>query len=494
METEHLITFLLFHFVTAAALTLGAAVRSGWTRWRIVTGAVALFGVVLITVLGALLSEGSNLLFHTVGLLLSLNRPHSVSALLGVTTAAPLLLYFVAEARRNRESGSTPVPATRWTWLVPAALIGTLLAGSLLVGKEVLSPYLPHTAQQGDGLINREVEPGFALETVAELAQGGVIRVAVSPAGKVYATAQIGIAAQSGALLEVVPNDQAPTGFSTREVASMLNRPFGLLARDDVIYVSRSGQFTRWNNGKPTNYPTGAVTSLRDIDGDGIMDLYHDVVADLPGARSPDYLHQNNAVALGGDGSLYITSGISSDGHPPKHEWEGKILRALPPDYSEVEVFAEGLRNTFGLVIGPDGELFATDNDPQSGNVANGGDKLIHVVAGKNYGHPYADSDHPDVEKEIYRSRFALGGLTYADSPALPAPYRNCLYAVSYGEGKIVRFELERQGDSYTVTRHSFAVVPGAVDVAAAPNGDFYVAAYPDRIVRIRLLAPETES
>ena len=154
-----------------------------------------------------------------------------------------------------------------------------------------------------------------------------------------------------------------------------------------------------------------------------------------------------------------------------------------------MEVFAKGLRNTFGLAMSAKGYLFASDNDAQSGEVANLGDKLLVARKGDDFGHPYARPGAPGVAPPILLSKFALGGITFSSSNALTQELRDSLYVVSYGEGRVLRYPLTANGASVVKERvEPFAMVASATDMAAAPNGDFYVISYEKRTLhRIRL-------
>jgi len=252
------------------------------------------------------------------------------------------------------------------------------------------------------------------------------------------------------------------------------------------LLVSRSGQHTAYNNGVREHFATGALTRLTDTDGDGVMDYYHDIVPELPGAQGPDYLHQNNAVVVGDDGDIYFTTANHADARPVADERAGAILRARGPDHSDVEVFASGLRNPFGLAFAADGQLFATDNDAQGGLVGgNKGDKLLRVNEGDFFGHPFGDGNSDEIKAAELRSSFALGGLSLASSEQLPEEYRNKMFVVVYGEGRIMTVEESGEGEDAEFKLKPFAIVPGAVDMAAAPDGSFYVCVYPDKIVKI---------
>lgn len=469
--------FLTAYFVTSFAIVLGFGVlhlRSWLVRVLIFLAAA---GLVAGVVIGANLVSGENYLLRIAGELSNLSRTYTTAFLLGLTTALPLILIWKRPDRSNEKF---------LFGLTGLGLLGVLVFGGFAAGKDILSPYLPHPGTAAASNAVSLVDDGFRIENIMD-SKVIPIRIDVSPNGKVYMSGHIGIAAQSGAVVQLVEDENGK--FDDLLVAPMLNRPYGLLALDDRIYVSRSGQYTRWNHGKAEQISTGAVTLLKDIDGDGIMDYYHDVLAELPGAKAPDYLHQNNDLAMDADGALYVTTAFNSDGLPPRDPLEGVILKVSGENFENKEVFAKGVRNPFGLAFGPEGELFATDNDAQSGVLGNTGDKFVHVTRGANFGHPYISESDPRTSPIALRSSYALGGLTYATSPRLPEPYRDSLFVVSYGEGRIMRVQLEKAGESYTASLVPFATVPGAVDVAAAPNGDFYVAVYPDKVVRIKLLS-----
>jgi glucose/arabinose dehydrogenase len=477
MTAIHFTLFLLAYFGTAVTICIGYRLLKPGEYDQKGLLLLVVLGLVLSVVIGSQVVVGENFVVRMASEILALSRTFVTALALGVCCALPLALIW----RHN----DTETPLAKKLGFVFSlfGVLGTLLFGGLLAGKDVISPYLPNPGAQGQGGIATLVDKGFVIEDVLDT-EIIPIRVAIDPDGKVFVSGHYGIAAQSGAVIEISQDDKGV--FKERFVAKMLNRPYGLHADRGRLYVSRSGQFTRWEKGKAKHTFTGAVTMLKDLDGDGIMDYYHDVITGLPGAQGPDYLHQNNDVTVGPDGSVYVTTAIHSDGLPSRHKWEGVILKASGDGLENVEIFATGVRNAFGLEFGPDQQLFATDNDSQSGPLAGQGDKFVHVTKNSNFGHPYADERSPAVSPVALRSSFALAGLTYATSDNLPAPYKGSMFVVSYGEGRIMRVELEKKDETYGAKLVPFAIVPGAVDVAAAPNGDFYVAVYPDKVVRIR--------
>lgn len=476
MSTEHFGIFLFAYLFVATLVLLFCVLARNGSRLRLVALIIAALGLILSIVIGSMLYEGQNFLIGLTQQLMSLSRTHTVAVLLGVSAAVPLAL--LPGFRK------TPWVNLGGFTLVTLSLLGVILFGGFAAGKELLSPYLSHPdSTSGGSGIGSTAPENFTVELLAET-EIIPVRVAVSAAGKVFVSGHIGIAAQDGAVVELVTENGKTT---EKKVAHLLNRPYGLYAGDDYLLVSRSGQHTQWRDGKATHVSTGAVTRLSDTDGDGVMDYYHDIISDLPGAKGPDHLHQNNGLVIGADGALYFTTANHADSRPVADEKAGAILRASGEDFANVEVFASGMRNPFGIAFDADGQLFATDNDAQGGIVGgNPGDKLLRVNQGDFFGHPFGDGNSDDVKAAELRSSFALGGLTLASSDQLPDEYRNKLFIVVYGEGRIMTVEPTGEGEDATFELKPFAIVPGAVDMAAAPDGSFYVGVYPDKVMKIR--------
>jgi glucose/arabinose dehydrogenase len=142
-------------------------------------------------------------------------------------------------------------------------------------------------------------------------------------------------------------------------------------------------------------------------------------------------------------------------------------------------------------VIGPDNELFVTDNDIDE----NPGDELNHVVRGAHYGHPYVVPNEPSVESDGFRDPILVGehesnflGMAYATSQSLPEAYRNCIYMTDFMQNAILRLTLARSGDTYEVTDvDTFATISSPVDIAVTPSGEFFVISrHTQNVYRIR--------
>jgi len=475
MTLETTSIFLFGYFSISVVVFIAASMNKGIRKSALLFAFLSCLGVIITITLASKVLSDTNFLVSLIGHVVNLDRDESAALLLGAAAAAPACLIWL---RFGREKAITRLSFTA----VALGYLGMLLFGSLIVGKEFISPYLPHPGTEfATSKFGSLAPPGFVIEDFSNTAIIPV-RVAVSPDNRVYVSGHLGIAAQEGGIVELVQEDDGTV--TEKLVARMLNRPYGLAVTSKHIYVSRSGQYTRWIDGKAEQISTGAVTQLTDFDNDGVMDHYHDVIVDLPGAKGPDFLHQNNGIAIDRDGALYITTANETDGHPSESPIGGVILKASGQNFENVEVYATGLRNPFGIAFDSKGGLFATDNDAQTGLLGgNLGDKLLEVNEGAFYGHPYAPDNTPSVTAPLLRSSFALGGLALADSASLPERYNDKLYIVIYGEGRVMEVEFKDDG---SIELLPFATVPGAVDLAIAPNGHFYVGVYPDKIVRVR--------
>jgi glucose/arabinose dehydrogenase/plastocyanin len=134
--------------------------------------------------------------------------------------------------------------------------------------------------------------------------------------------------------------------------ATGLNQPLGLVVVNDTIYVNGRDQITR----------------LHDIDNDGYADHYENFNNAVMTGTNFHAFNMNLEVDAQGR-FLWAKStpwptgnpGELSDAHQitPHHG----VLFRLSPDGRELEIIARGLRNPNGLSIGPNGEIYVSDNE-----------------------------------------------------------------------------------------------------------------------------------
>jgi glucose/arabinose dehydrogenase len=160
----------------------------------------------------------------------------------------------------------------------------------------------------------------------------------------------------------VVPRQGRPPVL----VLSGLQRPLGLVWHRDELYVSSTGRVDAY----------GGLTGFR-------FTRRRNVIRDLPSGS-----HQNDAVAVGPDGRLYLGIGSMCNACPPTHPYEAAIISFLPSGKG-VRVVARGLRNPYGLAFIPGrGVLLATENGRDDLGRDAPPDELNVIVPGRRYGYP----------------------------------------------------------------------------------------------------------
>jgi len=130
--------------------------------------------------------------------------------------------------------------------------------------------------------------------------------------------------------------------------------------------------------------------------------------------------HGVSHIAMGPDGFLYVNSGSRTDageeGEDPRFAKVGEtdltacVWRIDPrQEEPQVEVFARGLRNTYGFCWDKQGRMLATDNGPNR----EAPEELNLIEKGKHYGFPYAFSNlatRPYEHEPRSASPVAAGG------------------------------------------------------------------------------------
>ncbi len=103
----------------------------------------------------------------------------------------------------------------------------------------------------------------------------------------------------------------------------------------------------------------------------------------------------------------------------------GAILR-MDPDGKNLEVYAWGLRNPFGVMWGPDGKLYASDNGADERGVrpiANCPDNLWVVKAGAWYGWPDFVSGEPVTDPKFKPKGMPAPEFLLKDHPPVEKPF-----------------------------------------------------------------------
>lgn len=191
-------------------------------------------------------------------------------------------------------------------------------------------------------------------------------------------------------------------------VASGLVYPRGIAVLDDMLYVAELGELpcetpiprckgegagrstTADGERQILETSAGRIVSFP-ITSNGLGEPA-ELVSGLPFVNAD---HGLNDLDAGADGMLYLSIGNldrlawDDGGDPPtgpETELLGSILR-IDPGSGEIEVFASGLRNVFGLVFDEAGQLWGVDNDgPGRGPWRF--EELLRIEDGLDYGFP----------------------------------------------------------------------------------------------------------
>lgn len=318
---------------------------------------------------------------------------------------------------------------------------------------------------------------GFTIASVLDTADLGLpVALAFGPDERLY------ISMSNNAILTHagIPGADAPVAFAQGLDPLGVDEPRGVAFIGDAVYASVRQKIIR----------------LRDTSGTGAADESVEIVTGLP--ERAELLHRNNGIVVGPDGLLYLAVGSTSNlGEEPETELSGTILR-IAPDGSRVEVVARGFRNPFDLAFAPDGELFCTDNAPDTPVRAadDAPDELNHVIEGRDYGHPMYWDELPEdssIESPVAAlpAHAAAAGITFFTGPQA-AEFEGDALIATWGPGlgrssythNVLRVRLEPQGETYTGEVHPFVTgLDRPTDVVIAPDGAVVVSDHVGKVI-----------
>jgi glucose/arabinose dehydrogenase len=358
----------------------------------------------------------------------------------------------------------------------------------------LLSVFVVPAAIAGIDLGSISLPPGFQIEIYAEdvenarqmtLGDSGTLFVGTRKAGKVHA---------------LTDEDGDQRAENQYLIDSQLSMPSGLEFRDGSLYVGALNRILRYDSieSRLQNPPEPQVVT------DGLPDKKH---------------HGWKYLRFGPDGLLYNPVGAPCN-ICDKPDYAQ--IRRMKPDGSDMEVFAEGIRNSVGLAFHPDsGELWFTDN----GRDWLGDEiplcELNHAPqAGLHFGYPYChqgDLLDPVFGKgrdcgEFVPPAIGLGphvaplGLAFYTGDMFPAEYRHQLFIAEHGSWnrskkigyriKLVRFDGNGEVSGQTVFAEGWLQGENAWgrpnDVLVMPDGALLVSDdAADAIYRISYTSPD---
>lgn len=268
-----------------------------------------------------------------------------------------------------------------------------------------------------------KLPPGFRIDFYSTnvpnarslaLGERGTIFVGTRTAGNVYA---------------LVDRDRDQRADEVISLARGLNMPNGVTFRDGALYVGEVNRILRYDGieSRLSQPPTAVV--IRD---------------DLPRERH----HGWKYIAFGPDGWLYFQVGAPCNICESSDPRFASILR-MRPDGSEVEIFAQGVRNTVGFDWHTTTrELWFTDNGRDWMGDDRPPDELNHAPRpGLHFGYPYRHaSGIPDpkfgakrADSEFVPAALELGphvaalGVRFYTGAMFPPEYRDQAIIAEHG-------------------------------------------------------------
>lgn len=329
-----------------------------------------------------------------------------------------------------------------------------------------------------------ELPPGFSLTVYGQVPQPSSL--AFGPDGRLY------VASAAGVVYALADLDGDRRAEQRQVYVADLPVPLGLAWVQDTLFVSYRG----------------AVAAIAGGSADGQAGLTRVVVTGLPSFG----LHQNDGLALGPDGFLYLGQGSTCDHCRERDPRNGTILR-FRPDGRELEVYASGLRNPYDLAFNAAGDLFATDNSRDDLGPDLPPEELNHIRAGQHYGWPecWAGAATPAPgalcagragPAATFRAHTSANGLAFYHARQFPDEYFDNAFVAILGsiymfpsdpERGVARVALSPAGGTYTGAPEWFLRLPEGrpVDLTVGPDGGLYVADYANgEILRIVYGAP----
>ena len=306
------------------------------------------------------------------------------------------------------------------------------------------------------------VHPGFTLTNLRPTGfNPQVSGLDFLPDGRLVVTTWEGFGKTKGSVYLV---SNAQTGDASKitfkKFASNLNEPLGVKVVDGVIYLLQKDQ----------------LSVLPDANNDGLADEVKKVASGWTVQPTPA---KNLEFAMGmvyRDSLFYGALATAWPFEGKQSDERGCIIQLLPKT-GEFKNFACGTRTANGMVLGPENELFVTENQ---GNWVPSS-KLLHVKKDHFYGVHKPVAGPLDKVAETPPVLWLDQG-TIGITPSQPAyirsgPYAGQMIAGDQNFGTLQRYFLEKVAGEYQgcVFRFSGALEAGANRLIEGPDSAMYV-------------------
>lgn len=339
-----------------------------------------------------------------------------------------------------------------------APRIAPILSGALRAGLPFLA-----AAQLG---AQTAVHPGFTLQSLRPtgfnpmvsgldfLSDGRLVMTTWDGFGKGRSEVYL--------LSNVTGGDASKVKVDTFYVGKDLNEVLGVKVVDDKIYVLQKDQLSYLPD------------SNKDGKADGIVK-----VASGWGANNTDPKKLEFAMGIAYKDSAFYGGLATSwplDGSQANER--GCVIR-IPIKGGSWEAYACGMRTPNGLMLGPDDEIFTTENQ---GNWCPSS-KLLHIMKGHFYGvHKSNPGPGPFDNAGETPPAIWMDHGNIAISPTQPVymkagPFKGQMIAGDNNMGTLQRYFLEKVGGEWqgAIFRFSAGIEAAANRIVAGPDGAMYV-------------------
>jgi glucose/arabinose dehydrogenase len=273
----------------------------------------------------------------------------------------------------------------------------------------------------------------------------------VLPLASMLAAVVAGLAA--GASLRPAPTITVPSGFRAEVYASGLERPTALaFGPDGLLYATQErGQIVAIGAGsaRPRVVAQGFRTPLGlawrgrtlFVSAQGTVERLElrgqrlvarrTIVSGLPYGR-----HQQDNLVVGRDGRLYLGSGSTCDVCREADPRSAAIL-SIRSDGDDLQIFASGLRNPFGLAFQPGtARLFVSVNNADNLGPTEPAETIVVARRGRRYGWPDCWPSWR-LRRLVGDCRGVTAPLAYLEPHSSPnglAFWRGRLYVAEWGQ------------------------------------------------------------
>ncbi|MDT0403450.1 MULTISPECIES: family 16 glycoside hydrolase [Streptomyces] len=315
----------------------------------------------------------------------------------------------------------------------------------------------------GDGLPLNSVRPDLTLTDLRpEGFEPQVTGMDWLPDGRLVVSTWGGTDNTAGEVyvMDEVTGSTGPDKVRATKIAEGLKEPMGLKVVDGTIFVSQKHE----------------LTELGDSDGDGVMDEFRTIATWPYGGNfhefafgllySKGYFYLNLSVAIN-------YGGATTDPQPAPGR--GATIK-VNKKTGKVSYLAGGLRTPNGIGWGPEGDIFATDN--QGGWLPSS--KLVHIKQDRFFNH-YTNPAGPFDSEPVTQPVLWLPQNEIANSPSTPlyltkGRFKGQMLFGDVTYGGLQRAYLEKVKGQYqgAVFRYTQGLEAGVNRITMGPDGAIY--------------------